>query len=83
MIWYGISRDKALCLVLTINDDAGWKAVQEFAKAEFKVEDMSRHYIGFKDLNEYHVNCVREQQEKLEKIPNTSNKIKQIKLKIR
>ena len=65
------------------NDDAGWKAVQEFAKAEFKVKDMSRHYIGFKDLNEYHVNCVHEQQEKLEKIPNTSNKIKQIKLKIR
>ena len=65
------------------NDDAGWKAVQEFAKAEFKVEDMSRHYIGFKDLNEYHVNRVREQQEKLEKTPNTSNKIKQVKLKIR
>ena len=65
------------------NDDAGWKAVQEFAKAEFKVEDMSRHYIGFKDLNEYHVNRVREQQEKLEKTPNTSNKIKQVKFKIR
>ena len=65
------------------NDDAGWKAVQEFAKAEFKVEDMSRHYIGFKDLNEYHVNRVREQQEKLEKTPNTSNKTKQVKFKIR
>ena len=61
------------------NDDAGRKAVQEFVNAGFKVEDMAVYYRDFKDLNEYHVSRVREQ----EKSQNTSNKIKQVKLKIR
>ena len=61
------------------NDDAGRKAVQEFVNAGFKVEDMTVYYRDFKDLNEYHVSHVREQ----EKSQNTSNKIKQVKLKIR
>ena len=65
------------------NDDAGRKAVQEFVNAGFKVEDMSVHYRNNKDLNEYHVSRVREQEKKLEKAPNTSNKIKQVRLKIR
>ena len=65
------------------NDDAGRKAVQEFVHAGFKVEDMSVHYRNNKDLNEYHVSRVREQEKKLEKAPNTSNKIKQVRLKIR
>ena len=65
------------------NDDAGRKAVQEFVNTGFKVEDMAVYYKDFKDLNEYHVSRVREQQKKLEKTPNTSNKIKQVKLKIR
>ena len=65
------------------NDDAGRKAVQEFVNEGFKVEDMAVYYKDFKDLNEYHVSRVREQQKKLEKTPNTSNKIKQVKLKIR
>ena len=65
------------------NDDAGRKAVQEFVNAGFKVEDMTVYYRDFKDLNEYHVSRVREPQKKLEKTPNTSNKIKQVKLKIR
>ena len=65
------------------NDDAGRKAVQEFVNAGFKVEDIAVYYRDFKDLNEYHVSRVREQQKKLEKTPNTSNKIKQVKLKIR
>ena len=65
------------------NDDAGRKAVQEFVNAGFKVEDMAVYYRDFKDLNEFHVSRVREQQKKLEKTPNTSNKIKQVKLKIR
>lgn len=62
------------------NDDAGRRATQELIKAGFKVEDISRYY---KDLNEYHVSRVREQQKKLEKTPKTSNKPKQVKLKIR
>ena len=65
------------------NDDAGRRATQELIKAGFKVEDISRYYKDFKDLNEYHVSRVREQQKKLEKTPKTSNKVKQVKLKIR
>ena len=65
------------------NDDAGRKAVREFVNAGFKVEDMSVHYRNNKDLNEYHVSRVREQEKKLEKTPNISNKIKQVRLKIR
>ncbi|WP_455085974.1 toprim domain-containing protein [Prevotella nigrescens] len=65
------------------NDDTGRKAVQEFVNAGFKVEDMAVYYRDFKDLNEFHVSRVREQQKKLEKTPNTSNKRKQVKLKIR
>ena len=65
------------------NDDAGRKAVQEFVNAGFKVEDMTVYYRDFKDLNEFHVSRVREQQKKLEKTPNTSNKRKQVRLKIR
>ena len=65
------------------NDDAGRKAVQEFVNTGFKVEDMAVYYRDFKDLNEFHVSRVREQQKKLEKTPNTSNKIKQVRLKIR
>ena len=65
------------------NDEAGRRAVQDFIKAGFHVEDMNIHYKDFKDLNEYHVSRVREQREELEKTPNISNKIKQVKLKIR
>lgn len=45
------------------NDEAGRRAVQYFIKAGFHVEDMNIHYKDFKDLNEYHVSCVREQRE--------------------
>ena len=65
------------------NDDAGRRATQELIRAGFKVEDMSVHYGNFKDLNEYHISRVREQQKKLEKALKTNNKPKQVKLKIR
>ena len=69
------------------NDDAGRRAVQEFVKAGFKVEDMSVHYKGFKDLNEYHVHRVREQQKRQSlKMPQTQTnliKVKQVKHKMR
>ncbi|WP_025880895.1 toprim domain-containing protein [Segatella baroniae] len=61
------------------NDDAGRKAVQEFVNAGFKVEDMAVYYKDFKDLNDFHVSRVREQH----KSQTTSNKIKQVKLKIK
>lgn len=44
------------------NDDAGRRAVEEFARAGFQVEDMSRYYKDFKDLNEFYVSRVREQK---------------------
>ena len=65
------------------NDYAGQRAVQEFVNAGFKVEDMAAYYRDFKDLNDFHVSHVREQQKELEKTPNTSNKRKQVRLKIR
>ena len=61
------------------NDDAGRKAVQEFVNAGFKVEDMAVYYKDLKDLNDFHVSRVREQH----KSQTTSNKIKQVKFKIR
>lgn len=45
------------------NDDAGRRAVEEFARAGFQVEDMSRYYKDFKDLNEFHVSCIRKQEQ--------------------
>ena len=44
------------------NDEAGRRAVQDFIKAGFHVEDMNIHYKDFKDLNEFHVSRVRERQ---------------------
>ncbi|MBW4764773.1 toprim domain-containing protein [Prevotella salivae] len=71
------------------NDEAGWRAVQDFMKAGFHVEDMNIHYKDFKDLNEYHVSCVCEQQKrKAQKQTHISitgqNEIsKQVKLKMK
>ena len=71
------------------NDEAGRRAVQYFIKAGFHVEDMNIHYKDFKDLNEYHVSCVREQQkQKAQKqthisITGQNKKSKQVKLKMK
>ena len=71
------------------NDDAGRRAVQEFAGAGFHVEDMSIHYKDFKDLNEFHVSRVRERQKRQVQTQmsvreqNQSNKSKQVKHKMR
>lgn len=37
------------------NDQAGREALQSLQSEGIKVEDMSRHYSRYKDLNEYHV----------------------------
>ena len=37
------------------NDPAGRQALQAIQSTGIKVEDMSRHYARYKDLNEYHV----------------------------
>ena len=71
------------------NDEAGRRAVQDFIKAGFHVEDMNIHYKDFKDLNEYHVSRVREQQkQKVQKqthisITGQNKKSKQVKLKMK
>ena len=71
------------------NDEAGQRAVQDFIKAGFHVEDMNIHYKDFKDLNEYHVSRVREQQkQKAQKqthisITGQNKKSKQVKLKMK
>ena len=78
-IHYLNKRDITSIRVFLDNDDAGKRAVQELINAGFKVEDMAVYYRDFKDLNEYHISRVREH----EKSQNTSNKIKQVKLKIR
>ena len=37
------------------NDQAGREALQSLQSEGIKVEDMSRHYSRYKDLNEYHI----------------------------
>ena len=70
-------------------DEAGRRTVQDFIKAGFHVEDMNIHYKDFKDLNEYHVSRVREQQKrKAQKqthisITGQNKKSKQVKLKMK
>ena len=71
------------------NDYAGQRAVQEFVNAGFKVEDMTVYYRDFKDLNDYHVSRVREQQKRKAQeqthisITGQNKKSKQVKLKTR
>ncbi len=45
------------------NDEAGRRATDDFIRAGFKVEDMSVYYRNFKDLNDFHVSRVREQEQ--------------------
>ena len=45
------------------NDDAGRRTLSTFIEAGFLVEDMSMHYRGCKDLNEFHVNRIRRLRE--------------------
>ena len=69
------------------NDEAGHRTTEDFAKAGFKVEDMSVHYRSFKDLNEYHVHRVRKQQKgqslKMPQTQTNSIKVKQVKHKMK
>lgn len=71
------------------NDEAGQRAVQDFIKAGLHVEDMNIHFQDFKDLNEYHVSRVREQQKRKAQeqthisITGQNKKSKQVKLKMK
>ena len=69
------------------NDEAGRRAMEDFVKAGFKVEDISVHYRSFKDLNEYHVHRVREHQKSLSLTMTQTQtnpiKVKQVKHKMK
>ena len=71
------------------NDEAGRRAVQDFIKTGFHVEDMNIHYKDFKDLNDFHVSRVREQQKRKAQeqthisITGQNKKSKQVKLKMK
>ena len=71
------------------NDEAGRRAVQDFIKAGFHVEDMNIHFQDFKDLNDFHVSRVREQQKRKAQeqthisITGQNKKSKQVKLKMK
>lgn len=71
------------------NDEAGRRAVQDFIKAGFHVEDMNIHYQDFKDLNDFRVSRVREQQKRKAQeqthisITGQNKKSKQVKLKMK
>jgi len=49
------------------NDEAGRRAMQVLQSAGMSVEDMSRHYGGYKDLNEYHVSRQKAMEQKQKK----------------
>ena len=51
------------------NDQAGRKALQSLRSAGINIEDMSRHYARYKDLNEYHVARCKQQQEAQQQKP--------------
>lgn len=49
------------------NDEAGRQALQVLQSAGMSVEDMSRHYGGYKDLNEYHVSRQKAMEQRQKK----------------
>lgn len=55
------------------NDQAGRQALQGIQSSGIKVEDMSRHYARYKDLNKYHVAQCSQQQKKLIGNPKITN----------
>jgi mobilizable transposon, excision protein len=82
-------KDRQVVSIRTFfdNDEAGRRATEDFMEAGFKVDDMSVHYRNFKDLNEYHVHRVREQQKSLSLTMSQTQtnpiKVKQVKHKMR
>ena len=65
------------------NDEAGRRTLGTFIEAGFLVEDMSVHYRGCKDLNEFYVNRIRRLREQREQAPITTQPTHTIKLKRR
>ena len=62
------------------NDEAGRRTLGTFIEAGFQMKDMSVHYQGCKDLNEFHVSRVRrlrEQREQAQITTKPSHPVKQ------
>ena len=78
-------RERRITVLRTFldNDDAGRRTLGTFIEAGFLVEDMSVHYRGCKDLNEFHVNRIRRLQEQQGQAPITTKPTHTIKLKRR
>ena len=82
-------KDRQVVSIRTFfdNDEAGRRATEDFMEAGFKVDDMSVHYRNFKDLNEYHIHRMREQQKSLSLTMSQTQtnpiKVKQVKHKMR
>ena len=49
------------------NDEAGRQALQVLQSAGMSVEDVSRHYGGYKDRNEYHVSRQKAMEQRQKK----------------
>ena len=65
------------------NDEAGRRTLGTFIEAGFQMKDMSVHYQGCKDLNEFHVSRVRRLREQREQAQITTKPSHPIKLKRR
>ena len=65
------------------NDDAGKRTLSAFIDAGFQVEDMSVHYRGCKDLNEFYVSRIYRLREQREQAQITTKPSHPIKLKRR
>ena len=65
------------------NDGAGRRTLDTFIEAGFQMEDMSVHYQGCKDLNEFYVSCVCRLREQREQAQITTKPSHTIKLKRR
>ena len=82
-LWIDYAEGRGGSIILRAfldNDDAGRRTLGTFIEAGFLVEDMSMHYRGCKDLNEFHVNRIRRLQEQA---PITTKPSHRIKLKRR
>ena len=60
-LWIDYAEGRGGSIILRAfldNDEAGRRTLSTFIEAEFQMEDMSVHYQGCKDLNEFHANRV-------------------------
>ena len=82
-LWINYAKGRGGSIILRAfldNDDAGRRTLGTFVEAGFQVEDMSVHYQGCKDFNEFHASRICRLQEQA---PITTKPSHRIKLKRR